>query len=101
MPSRVTQDQFLDFLAQKFRDRAKAFLEANPSLANGWPQATLDTVFAALTTIPSPPTPASTACQMGGDRPGTCTYQVGQQTFIRHMTCSQCEGLHGDFTPDP
>src|SRR5262245_50080810 len=70
-PKPPTTEQFLDFLAKSFRDRAKKLL------AGSWTSANLAKIFDALNAIPGPPAARSTACPQGGDQIGTCTYRVG------------------------
>jgi hypothetical protein len=100
-PTPVTKDQFLDFLAQKFRGRAKAFLQANLNPDGSWIESAVQTLFDTLNGVPGSADPPTAACPNGGDVPGTCQYVIGTQKFSAHMTCSQCEGLNGQFTPDP
>ena len=118
-PNPTTKDQFLDFLAQKFRDRAHAFLQATQATSGAWSQTTLQTLFKAVNDIPSPSSLNAQAvlaslraalkamndiadfsnpgCPNGGDVTGACQYQIGADTFCVVMTCSQCQALGGQF----
>lgn len=88
-PKSMTEDQFLDVLAQTFRQRTQAFL-GTP--VTSWTEENVATIFHALNSIPGAPVATSPD---GGDQIGTCTYTVDKKTFAIQLTRAQCNGIPG------